>query len=211
MTETAELKTTVALLDGLEAERHTLEALLPRIDDIMWQNACRADGWSPHDIIAHLADSNYGLALMTLGELQPSLPLSDKNWMQVDDYNQQRRIKNAALPREKVMSHWQAALTTPDAQLSQPRRLTRQDHMGQSTPRGTGSTGSWHIAGSTGSSSKSCWTHRTHKRQEGFEKTRPPQTPLFLSKRRYLPSKFMNQAWSSRLYLAHVRSAPVRY
>src|SRR5262245_19884165 len=93
MTETADLKTTVALLDGLEAEQHALEALLPRIDETMWQSASRADGWSPHDIIAHLADSNYGLALMTLGELQPSLPLSDKNWMQVDDYNQQRRIK----------------------------------------------------------------------------------------------------------------------
>jgi hypothetical protein len=104
MTDTTKLNTTTALLEGLKQERAAWERLLERIGDDAWHDTSRADGWSPHDIIAHLADSNYGLALMTLGELQPALPLNDNGWMQVDDYNQQRRQKNAALPREKVVS-----------------------------------------------------------------------------------------------------------
>jgi Mycothiol maleylpyruvate isomerase N-terminal domain len=98
----AELDTQAALLDALEEERAALDLLLARFDEPRWRGVFRADGWSAHDIAAHLADSNYGLALLVLGEIKPSLPLSDSGWMQADDYNQQRREKNAALPKEKV-------------------------------------------------------------------------------------------------------------
>lgn len=100
----AELDTQAALLEALEAERVALEQVLARFDEQRWRTATRSDGWSAHDIAAHLADSNYGLALLVLGEMQPALPLSDTGWMQVDDYNQQRREKNAALAMEKVIT-----------------------------------------------------------------------------------------------------------
>ncbi len=93
------------LLAAIEQERAAVLALLPRFDDQRWRSATRADGWSAHDIATHLADSNYGLALMVLGELPPAGPLSQRTgWMEVDDLNEQRRQKNATLPREKVAS-----------------------------------------------------------------------------------------------------------
>jgi uncharacterized protein (TIGR03083 family) len=93
------------LLAMLEQERAAVLALLPRFSDDQWRAATRADGWTAHDIAGHLADSNYGLALMTLGELPATLPMNQQTgWMEVDDLNEQRRQKNAALPREKVIS-----------------------------------------------------------------------------------------------------------
>ncbi len=91
------------LLAALEVERDALLALLPRFDDEQWRAPARTDGWSPHDIVMHLADSGYGMALMVLGEMTPSLPLTDQGWMDIDGYNEQRRVKNAALTREKAM------------------------------------------------------------------------------------------------------------
>ena len=51
-----------------EQERATLLELLPRFSDEQWRTAARDDGWTAHDIATHLADANYGLALMALGE-----------------------------------------------------------------------------------------------------------------------------------------------
>src|SRR5512141_1277864 len=93
------------LLAALERERAAMLELLPRFGNEQLRTAARADGWSAHDIATHLADSNYGLALMVLGELPPAGPLSQRTgWMEVDDLNEQRRQKNATLPREKVAS-----------------------------------------------------------------------------------------------------------
>jgi uncharacterized protein (TIGR03083 family) len=100
----SELATRAELLEALAAERAALEGLAARFSDEAWRAATRADGWTAHDIAAHLADATYALALMALGELQPSMPLNERGWMEVDDFNQQRRRKNAELPREKVVS-----------------------------------------------------------------------------------------------------------
>ena len=108
----AELDTREELLAALEYERAALLAVLPRFSDEQWRAVARSDGWTAHDIAAHLADANYGLALMALGELQPPLRFDDRTgWMAgLDDYNQQRRERNAALPREKVLSRSAKAL-----------------------------------------------------------------------------------------------------
>lgn len=98
----SELTTQSELLAALADERAALEKLIPKYTEERWRAVAREDGWTAHDIAAHLADSTYGLALMTLGELQPTLPLDQRGWMDVGDYNVQRREKNAALPREKV-------------------------------------------------------------------------------------------------------------
>jgi uncharacterized damage-inducible protein DinB len=108
----AELNTREELLAALEQERDALLSVLPRFSDEQWRAATRGDGWTAHDIATHLADANYGLALMALGELQPPLQFDERTgWMAgLDEYNQQRREKNAALPREKVLSRSAKAL-----------------------------------------------------------------------------------------------------
>jgi hypothetical protein len=98
----AELETRDELAAALEQERLALAALLPRFDEGSWSTATRADGWSAHDVAAHLADSTYGLALLVLGEIAPSLELNEGGWLKADDYNAERRAKNTALPRAKV-------------------------------------------------------------------------------------------------------------
>lgn len=108
----AELNTREELLSALEQERAALLAVLPRFSDEQWHMATRDDGWTVHDITTHLADANYGLALMALGEILPPLKLDEQSgWMDgLDEYNQLRRAKNATLPREKVLSRSAKAL-----------------------------------------------------------------------------------------------------
>ena len=93
------------LLARLEHERAALLELLPRFSDQQLRTAMRADGWTAHDIAMHTADSNYGLALMVLGEIPPAIRVNEQTgWVDPDEVNEQRRQKNANLPREKVMS-----------------------------------------------------------------------------------------------------------
>jgi uncharacterized protein (TIGR03083 family) len=108
----ATLTTREELLAALDHERAALLELLPRFSDEQWRTATREDGWTAHDIATHLADANYGLALMALGELSPPLQLDEETgWMAgLDEYNIERRAKNAALPREKVLSRTAKAL-----------------------------------------------------------------------------------------------------
>jgi hypothetical protein len=106
-----DLKTREELLEALERERAAVLELLPRFSDEQWRIAARADGWTAHDIAMHLADSNYGLSLMVLGEIPPPLKLDEATgWMQnLDELNETRRQKNAELPREKVLSRTSSA------------------------------------------------------------------------------------------------------
>jgi hypothetical protein len=99
------------LAGAIEQERARWLELLPRFNDEQWQLSQRADGWTAHDIVAHVADSNYGLALMALGEIKPQLPLNpETGWMDVDDYNEQRRARNASLPRAKITERLSTSL-----------------------------------------------------------------------------------------------------
>ena len=93
------------LLAALERERVALLELLPRFADEQLRTLARPDGWTAHDIATHTADSNYGLALMVLGEIPPALKVDEQTgWIDPSEVNEQRRQKNAGLPREKVMS-----------------------------------------------------------------------------------------------------------
>ncbi len=106
----ADLTTREELLAALETERQALEELLPRFDDASWRAATRSDGWTAHDIAMHVADSNYGLALLVLGEIPPSLPIDQRTgWMNPDELNAQRRQKNTSLAREKVATRMASA------------------------------------------------------------------------------------------------------
>jgi hypothetical protein len=92
------------LLAALDEERALLLELLPRFEDEEWRGRGRPDGWSAHEVAMHIADSTYGLALLALGELKPSLPLDAGGWMDAAELNEQRRARSAGFPREKVMS-----------------------------------------------------------------------------------------------------------
>jgi hypothetical protein len=100
------------LLEALASERAALLDLLPRFTAEQWHSAMRDDGWTAQDIAMHLADANYGLALMTLGEIASPMKLDPAtNWMAgLDEYNESRRAKNATLPADKVFSRSAKAL-----------------------------------------------------------------------------------------------------
>lgn len=100
------------LLAEFEAASAALLAVLPRFTEEQWFAAERNDGWRVHDIVAHISDSNYALALMALGQLTPPRPLNEQTgWMDdIDSINQERREKNASLPREKVLDRTNKAL-----------------------------------------------------------------------------------------------------
>src|SRR5436309_170896 len=66
------------LLDTLERERAAMLELLPRFGDEQLRTVARADGWTAHDIAMHTADSNYGLALMVLGEIPPNPQINEQ-------------------------------------------------------------------------------------------------------------------------------------
>jgi hypothetical protein len=92
-----------AFLATLEQEEATLQTLLAGFDDEAFHSKARPDGWNAHAIVAHVADATYGLALMILGEIPVSLPVDETTgWMDLHDYNEQRRQKNAQLSRAKL-------------------------------------------------------------------------------------------------------------
>ncbi|HEX5689906.1 MAG TPA: DinB family protein, partial [Roseiflexaceae bacterium] len=100
------------LLEALAQERAALLDVLPQFSAEQWHSATREDGWTAQDIAMHLADANYGLALMTLGEIEPPMKLDpETKWMAgLDEYNESRRAKNATLPSDKVLSRSAKAL-----------------------------------------------------------------------------------------------------
>lgn len=101
-----------ALLAALDAEEIALQVALARYSDMALTVTTRADGWTAHDIVAHLSDSTYGLALMLLGEIPVSLPVDPQTgWISPHDYNEQRRQKNAGLSREKLNQRIAGAFT----------------------------------------------------------------------------------------------------
>lgn len=91
------------LLAALDAERTALLELLPRFADEQLRASTRADGWTAHDIAAHVADSSFGIARLVLGEVPPVLPVNPTTgWMDPSDYNDQRREQNRGLSRDKL-------------------------------------------------------------------------------------------------------------
>lgn len=107
-----DLETREELLSALDSERAALLAVLPRFRSEQWYDTRRADGWSAHDVTIHLADANYGLALMAEGKLQPVLPFNPAiGWMDgLAEYNEDRRQKNATLSYDKVLERSAKAL-----------------------------------------------------------------------------------------------------
>lgn len=80
----------------LDAEAAALRALLERISDAEWHSRQRADGWTIHDIVSHIADSSYGISRMVTLGLPPGVQLD------VHARNAERRERLRDLPRPEV-------------------------------------------------------------------------------------------------------------
>lgn len=95
--------THAGLHQRLGEEQQALMALLTGLSDQQWTDVSRDDGWSVHEVVGHLADANYGLALMTLGEIAPAIPVNEQGQLDASGINESGRQRNAALGREKIM------------------------------------------------------------------------------------------------------------
>lgn len=99
------------LLDELAAERKALMGLLTRLQDAAWRELLREDGWSVHDIVAHVADVHLSTVAIsgvsprtewsTLGVTLPMLPNGRVN---TERLNMLRYQLNLHRTRENVMS-----------------------------------------------------------------------------------------------------------
>ncbi|MBC8078121.1 MAG: DinB family protein [Chloroflexales bacterium] len=93
------------IVAALETEQRALEALAGRVDDEQWLLA-RADGWTVHDIVAHVGDSAFGLGVIALraSQVPPggAPPDRDAIMATINRRNDERRVKLAALSRAEI-------------------------------------------------------------------------------------------------------------
>jgi hypothetical protein len=124
------------LQNDLDGEYTALLALARAYSGDELGAATRADGWTAHDILAHIADATYGLALLTLGEAQPTLPTDPQTgYLSPHEYNEQRRQKNATLSAEKVMSRLESAFATAGRAIADTPDLAANGPYGPPTTR----------------------------------------------------------------------------
>jgi hypothetical protein len=102
-------RTRQAILDGLDKEQDALLKLLSRFSDEEWRVLTRDDGWSVHDVAAHVADVY--LATLATSGLAPrlpkaavgvTLPMSPDGRVNVERLNMLRYQINHRLSREEV-------------------------------------------------------------------------------------------------------------
>jgi hypothetical protein len=102
-------RTRQAILDGLAKEQDALLKLLSRFSDEEWRALTRDDGWSVHDIAAHVADI-YLATLATSGlstrlpkaTVGVTLPMSPDGRVNVERLNMLRYQVNRRLSRDEV-------------------------------------------------------------------------------------------------------------
>ncbi len=82
------------ILAAYDAEETALRELVGRISDMQWGGLVRGDGWTIHDIVAHIGEAAYGLA--RVAAVRPDMTLD------LDQLNEQRRQKSRVLGRVEV-------------------------------------------------------------------------------------------------------------
>lgn len=124
-----------ALLEGLSAEEHAIDALLKRISDEQWSALRRTDGWSIGELLGHIGDSSYGLALMAeRGALVEGAPTTASGQLDIETVNAARRQRHASMSREKITQRLRGGL-------AEARRVLEQssdDEMTNPGPSGFG-------------------------------------------------------------------------
>lgn len=91
------------LLAELDTERSAITDTVGRIGDEQWTALKRPDGWTAAEIVGHVGDSAYGMALMAdRGGPLDETPLAANGELDVDTINEQRRQKFATMERPKI-------------------------------------------------------------------------------------------------------------
>src|SRR5690348_8555195 len=91
----SETPTREQILAAYADEEANLNALLARIPDTAWQTLQRADGWTIHDIVCHIADGAGGIPRLVLEGPPPT-------GFDLNALNEQRRQQNCSLSRQEV-------------------------------------------------------------------------------------------------------------
>lgn len=98
------------ILDGLDEEQGALMDLLSRFSDEEWRLLTRDDGWSVHDVAAHIADvylatvAASGLARHLFKEIVGvTLPMMPDGRVNVERLNMLRYQVNRGLSRQQVL------------------------------------------------------------------------------------------------------------
>jgi hypothetical protein len=99
-----------AMLEALLEEKKALLDLLPCFDDAAWHTLSRADGWSVHDIVAHIADTH--LSTVAISGVSPraewaavgvTLPMQSNGRVNMERLNMLRYQLNRQRTRDAVM------------------------------------------------------------------------------------------------------------
>jgi hypothetical protein len=93
------------IVAALEEEREALTALVGGISDEQWTRT-RDDGWTIHDIVAHIGDAAFGLGRLAVMASQqpPSGPTQSREEIVagINRRNDERRAKLAAMSRADI-------------------------------------------------------------------------------------------------------------
>jgi uncharacterized protein (TIGR03083 family) len=103
---TQENPTREQILAAYDAEEAALKALFARVGDEQWSGPTRDDGWTVHDIVAHIGDTAHGLSSVI--RMTPE----QIGGLDIHALNQQRREQNKTRPRAEVEQHVSSGFAT---------------------------------------------------------------------------------------------------
>ncbi|GAB4194518.1 MAG: hypothetical protein OHK0022_10580 [Roseiflexaceae bacterium] len=89
-----QIPTREQILAAYDAEEAALKELAARISDEQWRGLARSDGWTIHDIVAHIGESAYGLSRLI--SMRPASALD------LAAHNEQRRQRNVQQERAEI-------------------------------------------------------------------------------------------------------------
>ena len=107
-----------AMLNDLAEEQAALIDFLSPLSDVEWHTLAREDGWSVHDIAAHVADVH--LTTVALGGVVPhltpadvgvTLPMMPSGRVNIERLNMMRYQVNRGLSRDEVLRRLVKAFT----------------------------------------------------------------------------------------------------
>jgi len=100
-----------AILDGLSEEKKALMDLLARFSAEEWRSLTRSDGWSVHDIVAHVGDTHLSTVGISGVAARPewamvgvTLPMMSNGRVNIERLNMLRFQVNRERSRETVMA-----------------------------------------------------------------------------------------------------------
>lgn len=95
--------TQTQLMEELKAEQLALTEIVARVSEEQWHGLKRADGWSIHDIVAHVGDASFSLAQLAEKGPQARGPSDMATMMKsIHERNVRRQRELASLSRDQI-------------------------------------------------------------------------------------------------------------